>query len=366
MKCVSSRPVLQWWFFAVTLIVVNSIIAREYHFRFMRNNIMLLDEWLLDLVPVLTHTKNNAVHDKQFESEIPIHNSNASKHFSILHVNATQAYSLSDNMTITDHVSLEIQPKDRIYRGDMTWNWDAAPIVVEKYNLIFFSVPKVACTTWKLAFRRMEGHKEWKLETPPPEEIPHNPQYNGLKYLSDYSIEEAQRMMTNPNYTKAIFVRDPKARVLSAFLDKGLGNNGRFVSSKCRTNSWSGSNRTFSNFLDLIQDCHDDHWRPQNDRMEAKYWPFINFVGHFENMQEDSQRLLPRIGAWEAHGETGWGKYGNLSIFEKSSNTNKHSTGADDKQLQWYTPELERRVESYYAGDYNNPLLDLTSAPFAY
>ena len=262
---------------------------------------------------------------------------------------------------------LEVLQNDRIYEGeDIQYWWDSAPIVIEKYKLVFFTVPKVACTTWKKAFRKMEGIPGWRRERPPPKEIPHDPKYNKLKYLSHYSLDDAQRMMTDPTYTKAIFVRDPKQRFLSAFLNKGLHSDGAYVTRRCcrrgrGANCWAESNRTLSNFAQLIkQGCRDVHWRPQTQRMESKYWPHINFIGHFETVEEDSQRLLERIGAWEEHGKTGWGIHKNLTMFGKDSNTNSHKTGAGKKLLEWYTPELESWVEEFYEGDYNNPYLNFT------
>ena len=47
--------------------------------------------------------------------------------------------------------------------------------------------------------------------------IPHNAILSGLKVLTDYSLEEANGMLTSEEWTRAMFVRDPKERALSAF-----------------------------------------------------------------------------------------------------------------------------------------------------
>lgn len=39
-----------------------------------------------------------------------------------------------------------LAPNDFIYKVDWDSNWDSAPIVVERYKLVFFVIPKVACT----------------------------------------------------------------------------------------------------------------------------------------------------------------------------------------------------------------------------
>ena len=48
----------------------------------------------------------------------------------------------------------------------------------------------------------------------------HDPAKNGLTYLTDYSLEEAQLMLNSEEWTRAVFVREPKERILSAYLDK--------------------------------------------------------------------------------------------------------------------------------------------------
>jgi hypothetical protein len=163
-------------------------------------------------------------------------------------------------------------------------------------------------------------------------------------------------MLTSPNWTRAIFVRDPKERFLSAFMDKAL-QYPDFIRDKCcvRKKDCAEGAQNPMGFLDLIQTCHNDHWSPQHYRAEKKYWPYINFVGKFETQQEDARKLLQQIGAWDEYGKSGWGKTGDLQIFERSTNTQKHVTNSKSKASTWFTPELERRVELYYEVDYANP-----------
>ena len=94
---------------------------------------------------------------------------------------------------------------------------------------------------------------------------------------------------------------------------------------------------TIERFLQTIQTCHDEHWIPQCRRMESKYWKYINFVGHMENLKCDMKRRLDQIGTWEAWGATGWGPESNRSILEISEHSQSHTTSADSKLEQWYT-----------------------------
>jgi hypothetical protein len=252
-----------------------------------------------------------------------------------------------------------VRPDDFIYEFRNV-RWDGAPIVLEDYKLIFFTTPKVACTTFKQLFRRMMHLPDWKSQDSN-RMLPHNPKTNGLKYLWNYTLEEANSMMTSPEYTRAIFVREPKSRFLSAFLDKGMGNFGGFVQVKCcpRTRDCVKQAQTSEGFLQLIHKCSDPHWDPQAARMEPKYWNYINFVGHFERLSQDGPALVKRIGAWDEYGTSGWGKDGNSSLFQPAAAVDQnHATGSSDKIWQWLTPALERKIESYYQDDYKHPLFD--------
>ena len=77
------------------------------------------------------------------------------------------------------------------------FDYDSAPIVVKEHKLIFFTIPKVACTTFKFLFRRMRGVKDWDNQDTE-KGLPHNPSLNNLQYLWDFDIETANEMMTSP------------------------------------------------------------------------------------------------------------------------------------------------------------------------
>ena len=62
---------------------------------------------------------------------------------------------LDDDMKIAQ--KLEVLKTDKI----MSSEWDSA-IVLQKYKLIYFDVPKVSSTTWKRFFRRVEGQADWQ------------------------------------------------------------------------------------------------------------------------------------------------------------------------------------------------------------
>ena len=59
--------------------------------------------------------------------------------------------------------------------------------------------------------------------------------------------------------------------------------------------------------------------------MERKFLSTLNVIGHMGAIQTDVQALLERIGAWDKYGKSGWGPFGNESIFASRSDSS-HST----------------------------------------
>ena len=140
----------------------------------------------------------------------------------------------------------------------------------------------------------MMGFKDWQTST----------SHHGLVRLYNYSTSRASQLMTDPTYTRAIFVRDPKERITAAFQNGKVKRRcciGRSDEKWCLQMLWH-----FGQFLDLIHLCDQPHWRPQGKRMEPKYFDTLNFVGHFGTMRQDARRLLKSIGAWVNFGKTGW------------------------------------------------------------
>lgn len=256
-----------------------------------------------------------------------------------------------------------VSPGDFIYYKDNTHlRWDGAPIVLESHKLVFFSIPKVGCTVWKQLFRRMMGYKDWQSQDST-KNLPHDPSTNGLKYLYDFGLEQANEIMTSPEWTRAIMVRDPKIRFLSAFLDKAVSNDHVHIANRCCPDKTCIQDaQTILGFLQLIRRCDDEHWMSQHERVDAKFWPYMDFVGHVETAANDARRLLRKIGAWDEFGATGWGEDGSLAIFQSTDTTGagEHATWSQWKVWQWYTPESEELVERYYQADYMNPLFHFT------
>jgi len=279
--------------------------------------------------------------------------------------------------------------------------WDNDPVVIESHKLLFFTVPKNACTTFKKLFRRMMGHPDWF------DRSPHDPAKNGLRYLGHYARDRQREFLTSPEWTRAIFVRDPLERTLSAYMDKALqtGNphwkppvEGAHLKQLCCSlkgadetpasrklhlersppicrepplfpyeTALTADNFPFETFVEkLLRPCWDTHWRSQYERMKPANWGLIDFVGRFEDKLADTHRLLKRIGAYEEYGAAGWGESfdpetnatRSLSIFE--TNTALHKTGSSDAMSKHYSETVRKTVSGIFRRDYELKLFNFT------
>lgn len=280
---------------------------------------------------------------------------------------------------------LLVQPGDVLYRQRY-----GSAVIIPQFKLVFVPIPKVASSVWYQLFRRIMGMEDWQSDLGP---LPHTPDANGLTYLADLPRSLATDIWTSPAWTKAIFVRNPKERLLSAYLDKVVHSHSRGLvqgtccgaggGEKARTCAAAlgiegknpkqprlqpPKNMSLVEFVDFVvnQNCLEtgDHWNLQSQRMEPKYWPYIDFVGDFSTLAADAQRLLERVGAWQEYGAKGWGPQGNLSMFE--SVHSRHATDAAAQLRQYFgSPLLESKVDALYEADYKAPHLGLSKTEYS-
>jgi len=280
----------------------------------------------------------------------------------------------------TDRIYSPPYPKKKIYPPPYPL---LSPIIIEEYKLVFFPFPKIASSSWKRLFARMNNNPNWC------EVDIHIPKKNNLKLLRDYDEVSAYNMMTNPEWTRAVIVREPKERLLSAFLDKSIRQSDNFESKFCQRYQDFGGNleecllrhAEFDFFLtNFTQMTPNVHWEPLFPKIDVKWWPSINFIGYMSTLHTDSRRLLQSLysvhdddgvnaSAWDRWAMAGWPENitqncrDNLTTSEldpqeyefMSRPDSIHATSAHSRMSKYYTPELERFVEERWADDYNNP-----------
>ncbi|XP_052083681.1 carbohydrate sulfotransferase 9-like [Mytilus californianus] len=190
--------------------------------------------------------------------------------------------------------------------------WYNSPIVVMKYKLIFFWNEKSGCSYWKSLLQFIQGLKHDDM---------HNPSVNGLQYLINFKDRDIVSMMYNDSWTKAVFVREPRERILSCYLDKGLNNGFMMVNFKRTV-------KTFSEFLELAKQCYNAHWESQV--RAPKYFYKNMMIGKMTNMSTFTEKLLTKIGAWNDTVKN-W-----LDSKESEKKSRSHAQNAGDKLLQYY------------------------------
>jgi len=272
------------------------------------------------------------------------------------------------------HALPDIDDQPTLDKNDIIYKFsrNTVPVVIEEYRLVFFLVAKAASSEWLRFLMRLQGNEKWCSKGPI-----HERSTNNLKYLSDYSLEEAQELMTSSKWTRAIFVRNPKPRILSAFLDKAVSHSANFRQNICPIFANRGGDydaciekhKDFDFFLYNITTNlgQNVHWRSIYSRVDEKWWPWMNYVANMEDLSMDAEHFLKTIksnvdgvSAWERIGKTGWSdnerdcnSLGNSPFLAKKDS--RHKTNAKDNMRQYYTAKLEKFVEAHYADDFNNP-----------
>lgn len=116
-----------------------------------------------------------------------------------------------------------------------------------------------------------------------------------MVYLRQFSAN-------NPEWTRALFLRDSKERLLSAFLDKILHRDSSIVFSCCHAHGVEAC--CDDGFFQVCSTCHTMQQEalagPQSHWMEEKCIQTLNFVDHMDNYGLDVQAMLERLGAMVA------------------------------------------------------------------
>nr|XP_006815823.1 PREDICTED: carbohydrate sulfotransferase 11-like [Saccoglossus kowalevskii] len=166
----------------------------------------------------------------------------------------------------------------------------------DDYNILYCYIAKVGCTNWKRIFIVLSGVQNSTLS------IPHT-----VAHTHNHSTisRTGHRMQ---NYTSFLFVRHPFQRLLSAYrnkfeipdehqFEKTLG---RRIISLYRSNTTDKKHVMFSEFVRFLlnsksKSSFNSHWDFQH-KICAVCERSYDFIGHFENIVEESNYLLRSIG----------------------------------------------------------------------
>ncbi|CAI5497300.1 unnamed protein product [Closterium sp. Naga37s-1] len=192
----------------------------------------------------------------------------------------------------------------------------------ERLSAMYCFIPKVACTSWKVWFRTYH-----RLPNPASIDWAHAPGANGLPELwFAFNEAEALRALSDRRLFRFVFLRDPFARVASAYLDKhvagGVGSKGRRASGSEERilkgrQQWNmllfgrvpkllmqlanpvSHLLSFRDFVYLIErvpkDWLEPHIAPQA-RLCGLHDIKYDFVGRLESLERDAAAVLHRLG----------------------------------------------------------------------
>lgn len=229
-----------------------------------------------------------------------------------------------DVLMLTPH-EIRILTRDRAPR--------TCPIVLPSYKLIFFYNQKSASTYWRYLLHYIQN-----ISTVRKPFILQDPKKSGFTFLRDFNATEITYMMYSKNWTKATFVREPRERLLSLYLDKVVRSP--FTQKLCRVNISS-----FEELLKVIKTCkRNSHWESQV-RAPLHFYKEM-MIGKFGNISKFTKALLTKIGAWNSKVET-W-----LKSDELSQRYRNHTVGTANKLHLFYNRHLENEIFQMYIWDY--------------
>ncbi|XP_056268405.1 carbohydrate sulfotransferase 8-like [Pseudoliparis swirei] len=179
--------------------------------------------------------------------------------------------------------------------------------VEDKYKLLYCQVPKAGCSNWKRTLIVLAGLASNA------QSIQHDTVHEG-HYLRELNTFDRKGIMHRlETYTKVMFIREPLERMVSAYRDKFENPNnyyhslfGKPIISKYRASPSpealkTGNGVTFKEFVQYLLDVHrpvgmDIHWEQANQLCNPCLIDY-DFIGKFENMEEESNFLLRLTGA---------------------------------------------------------------------
>ncbi|XP_072135180.1 carbohydrate sulfotransferase 8-like [Mobula birostris] len=226
--------------------------------------------------------------------------------------------------------------------------------VEDRHQLLYCEVPKAGCSNWKRVLMVLSGLAS------SPAHIEHQVAHYGNSLRRLDSFDRAGMAWRLRTYTKALFVREPLERLVSAFRDKFEQPNayyhpvfGRAIIAHYRPNATrqallSGSGVTFPEFVRYLLDPRrplglDIHWE-RVGRLCSPCLIRYDFIGHFESLGAEAQALLRLVGA-----------PANLTFprfKDRHRGVERTSLRLSRRYLAQLSADERRRAQDFYLADY--------------
>ncbi|XP_041912925.1 carbohydrate sulfotransferase 14 [Alosa sapidissima] len=176
-------------------------------------------------------------------------------------------------------------------------------LVSEEHHFLYCYVPKVACSNWKRMLKVLSGalpgvDAKGKMD-----------HRTDLLFLSDLQPEQIRHRLRH--YYKFMFVREPMARLLSAYRNKfgeiesyqkkyGAEIIRRYRKGRAKDPNIAGDDVTFTEFvrylLDEESERMNEHWMPMYNLCQPCAITY-DFIGSYERLEDDAAHVLEKVGA---------------------------------------------------------------------
>jgi hypothetical protein len=205
-----------------------------------------------------------------------------------------------------------------------------------KNRYLYMETPKVGCSTIKKNLQLLENDGE---ETG--EKNIHDKDASPLLSPLDKGVDLKEALN---DYFKFTFVRNPYTRILSCYLDKFRPDKPKF---RQHLGLPDNAEVSFEEFLQRVklQDPKEMniHWMPQSTILAPESVDY-NFVGRFENFQEEFKQVLTKISVLNGlpAPEEGWFK----------SRHSKFRSDAGTQLEQFMTRPAQKLIQKIYSEDF--------------
>jgi hypothetical protein len=169
--------------------------------------------------------------------------------------------------------------------------------VLLKYRVVYFSVPKNACTSLKRMMCRLDGKK--------PPELPDNIHSTGYRLfvrLAQFKPGIIYDMLTSPRWFRFGVVRNPYDRMVSAYKSKiaSTDHDRTFITVRAHIRKHYTLNArrdeiSFAHFVNWVYHVRhlDEHWSLQTKILQTDVVAY-SFIARFERLEKDMGEFFVR------------------------------------------------------------------------
>jgi dermatan 4-sulfotransferase 1 len=211
--------------------------------------------------------------------------------------------------------------------------WIVSHIALSKKNgYCYFRLPKCANSTLIRSLAHYDPRMGYDVNS--------DPNGNKAKKMLNAKIDA---LLLTPkavyeNYFSFTFVRDPYARTLSAYLDKIVLDNPRFLSIRKKVEAYG--DQSFHSFISFLENggvYENIHFASQRALLPIKP-DHLHFIGRVESLETDLEFVINRI-----YGE---------GVYHSAQTSRNAANNSRDLLNQYYDESLRKRVHAIYRRDF--------------